>query len=578
MNHLPNKRNAPPNPTGRIAVLLFALLFSVNLSLVSALPYAGSTPGNKLVASDTADGDELGYSLSVSGDYLLVGAPEEDGAAGDNRGAAYLYDIHSGAEIVKLMASDAVDLDRFGLSVAISGKYCVVGAPDNDASGTDDAGAVYVFDLNTGQEIHKLMASDEEDNDEFGYSVDVFGNYAIVGSWREDGASASVDANRGAAYIFDLTTGLELTKLTADDSQDDDRLGVSVAIWGDYALAGAYREDGTGDRQGAAYLFDISTGTQIAKLRASDPEDADFFGISVAMNEDRIMVGAHREASGADNDQGAVYVFDTSTLDQLFKLSASDAEDFAEFGFRCEISGNLGIVGAHLDSGDGGSDRGAAYVFDLTTGEEIIKVEAADAEDSDRFGIAVAIEGTTAFSGAFHEAGSGTDRGAVYGFEIPDVRPDNVVGSSRFTGSGNNIYNTSTSGQTSSATSRKLRKVKAWVTITSDGNQADDYSVAGTGGNRDFAITNFRQRSTFRTNVTAAMMAGTHQENNLSPEERGRLICAEVQPSSRLKKSVKIRGRKKVKYLRKKITARVTTTSNTWPTRQDAVGFAVKTR
>lgn len=562
------------SPRSLCHALVFLLLLAGVPVHLEALPFPNRTPGNKLTAADAADDDEFGYAVAQSGDLVVVGAPLEDGA-GSNRGAAYVYDTRTGAEIYKLTADDGEDDDRFGLSVGVANRLCVVGAPEEDGPGSNQ-GAAYVFDLDTGLQLFKLTPADAGDGDQFGYSVAVFGNRAIIGAWRAEEAGDLATVDKGAAYVFDLSTGTELARFAASDGESADYFGTAVAIYGNMALVGAYREDGSGSEHGAAYLYEIDTTTEVAKLTASDAGDNEFFGRSVALNDRAILVGAHRD-SGAGSNRGAVYVFDFETLEERFKLTASDAEDGDEFGFASCLSGDIALVGAHLESG-AGSQRGKAYAIDLTSGEELAVFTAPDAENADRFGISVCLEGDLAFVGAFREDGAGSSRGAAYGFIVPDVRPDNWIGSGPRSGVGDGIYNTTGAGQTLAAFSNKLAPVSAWLTITADGNTSDDCLVSGRGGNADFKVTYTRHHSTQRGNVTAAMIAGTHAETNLDPAESGRLIKVEVTPSPKLKRKVKKGKRFRILYLRKSFATTLTTTSQTWTGRSDAVVFSAGTR
>ena len=208
-----------------------------------------------------------------------------------------------GTQTFKLMASDAQADDYFGYSVAISGNTAIVGAYAEDTGGSS-AGAAYIFDATTGNQLHKLMASDAQVNDWFGYSVAISGDTAIVGARLEDTGGS----NAGAAYIFDTTTGNQLHKLMAPDAQGGVQFGVSVAVDGNAAIVGAYYEDTGGTDAGAAYIFDATTGNQLYKLLASDAQGTDQFGISVAIDGNAIITGAWGEDTGG-NAAGAAYIF-----------------------------------------------------------------------------------------------------------------------------------------------------------------------------------------------------------------------------------------------------------------------------
>ena len=337
-------------------------------------------------------------------------------------------------ELWKRTAVDKADDDWFGHSVALSGDYAVVGAPLEDGTGTN-RGAAYIFTRDSGGtnnwgQAKKLVPSDPEDNDFFGGAVSISGDYVAVGAYYEDGAGI----NRGAAYIFARNEGGtnnwgEVSKLIAFDAENTDYFGYSVAISGDTVVVGAPGEDGLGTNRGAAYIFARDEGGtdnwgQVAKLAASDPENFGWFGFSVAINGDIVVVGSKLKDEGG-TDRGSVYIFDRNfggadNWGQIVKLTASDAENGDEFGCSVAIDGDYVIVGANYEDGNGAS-RGAAYIFGRNYGGadtwgEVVKLTALDAEDQDWFGFSVAISGDYAVVGAHYEDGDGTNRGAIYIF------------------------------------------------------------------------------------------------------------------------------------------------------------------
>jgi hypothetical protein len=333
----------------------------------------------KLTASDAADGDDFGASVAISGDTVVVGASREDGAGNDRGAAyVFVADGGQWQEVAIPRASDGESYDYFGSSVAISGDTVVVGAFGEDGAGSD-RGAAYVFARNQGGadswgQVTKLTGSDAEDDDRFGTSVAISGDTVVVGAPYEDSAGS----DRGAAYVFERNRGGadswgQVQKLAGSDAEDYDNFGNSVAISGDTVVVGAYLEDGAGSNRGAAYVFARNQGGpdswgQVQKLTGSDAEDEDHLGISVAISGDTVVVGAVGE-DGAGNNRGAAYVFERNqggpdSWGQVQKLTGSDAEDYDYFGESVAISGDTVVVGA---SGEGGADyaRGAAYVFVL---------------------------------------------------------------------------------------------------------------------------------------------------------------------------------------------------------------------
>ncbi|KKL28822.1 hypothetical protein LCGC14_2371310, partial [marine sediment metagenome] len=235
----------------------------------------------KLTASDAADTDFFGEALSISDGVAIVGAYWHNDV-GSLSGAAYVFVRPAGGwadmtQTAKLSASDAEMLDIFGASVSISGDYAIVGSMGDDDGGTS-AGAAYVFAKPAGgwvdmTETAKLTASDPVAEDVFGSSVAISGDTAVTGAPHP---SFGTDGN-GSAYVFarpsdgwaDMT---ETAKLTASDGVINDMFGSSVAISGDTVIAGAYR---TGPDTGSAYVFARPGGgwgdmTETAKLTVSD--------------------------------------------------------------------------------------------------------------------------------------------------------------------------------------------------------------------------------------------------------------------------------------------------------------------
>ena len=207
-----------------------------------------------------------------------------------------------------------------------------------------NSGSAALFDVTTGQQLSTLADPDAVGlgGMDFGFSVAIDGNMAIVGAPK-----------RGLAYLFDVTTGQELFQLTASDAAAYDLFGDSVGLSGDTAIVGALGSH-------SAYLFDVTTGQQLFKLTASDAAAGDQFGRSVAISGDTAIVGAYD--SDPCCESGSAYLFDVTTGQELFQLTASDAAAGDFFGFSVAISGNTAIVGA-LDDDDAGLQSGSAYIF-----------------------------------------------------------------------------------------------------------------------------------------------------------------------------------------------------------------------
>ena len=385
---------------------------------------APSVPGAqqaKLTAADPAPDDWFGRSVAIDGQTAVVGSVGDDNVGTDS-GSAYVF-TRSGAtwtQEAKLTASDAAGSDNFGFSVAVSGDTAVVGAFGDDDRGLN-SGSAYVFTRTgtTWTQQAKLTASDGAQFDNFGRAVAIDGDSVLVGVLFDDNGGIS---NTGSAYVFTRTgtTWTQQAKLLAGDRAAGDGFGYAVAIDGDTALMGADLDDNVGTDSGSAYVFTRSgtTWTQQAKLTASDAAANDGFGYAVSYNGDTALVGAFGDDDGGSNS-GSAYVFTRTgtTWTQQAKLTASDAAADDQFGIAVAVSAGTAILGAFGDD-DGGSASGSAYVFTSTgtTWTQQAKLTASDAAADDQFGIAVAVSAGTAILGAFGDDDGGSASGSAYVF------------------------------------------------------------------------------------------------------------------------------------------------------------------
>lgn len=266
--------------------------------------FTDGTQLHRLTASNAEADANLGVSVDICASYAMAGAYKAT-PHGSYSGAAYLYDADTGEELFAFVADDGSSYDWYGRSVAVSEQYAVVGAPCWDGPGYNDScGAVYVYDVVTGEEIHQLTADDMTQGDRFGFALDIEGDRLAVGSYW---AGAEDDA--GAAYVFDLVTGDQLSKMTAQPViGGGDNLGESVALHGDYVLAGATQQTYGTELPGFACLFDWTTGVEMLRLSASDGQNDDEFGVAVAFDGDCALIGADLADPGGINS-GTAYLY-----------------------------------------------------------------------------------------------------------------------------------------------------------------------------------------------------------------------------------------------------------------------------
>jgi hypothetical protein len=320
----------------------------------------------------------------------------------------------------RLVAPDGSSQDVFGHAVAIDGDVAVVGAPQNDLG----RGAVYVF-LRSGNawtQIAKLTASDGAVNDRLGDSVAIFGDTIVAGA---DGDDIGANGEQGSVYTFARTGSsfrTQTAKLTISDGASSDFFGFSVAIDANVIVAGAPNDDpgATNTNQGAAYVFSRSGGnrTESAKLTASDGSPSDSLGLSVGVDEGVVAVGA----TGAGG-VGAAYTFSAAgsgAQSQTGKLVASDGATSDLLGASVAIDGDVIVAGAYGDDVDGHTNQGSVYTFAATgagTRVETAKLTASDGAPNDQLGYSTSILGDAIVAGAnLDDVGDQADQGSAYLF------------------------------------------------------------------------------------------------------------------------------------------------------------------
>jgi WD40 repeat protein len=385
------------------------------LALVTlAVPVVGQPINEdyKLLPADGDTGDQFGRPVAVDDGIIVIGA-RYDEPSGNKSGAVYLFDAVTGAEITKLTASDGAADDWFGHSVAIDNGIIAVGAIGDSEDGTK-SGSVYLFDAITFAEIRKIRPSDGRSQKVFGYDVALDdGVLAVSATGDSDNGDYS-----GSAYLFNVLTGDQLWKLLADDGAYLDNFGMSIDIGDGVVAVGAHNDDDNGSNSGSAYLFDVTTGTQTAKLTPDDGRGSSHFGWSIALDGGLVAVGAPNDI----NDRGAVYLFDVATENQVTKLWPGDFTSDGEFGISLAMDG--GIV-AVVMQGDEVNDRnsGSGYLFNATTHDEIAKFLPSDGGQNHYFGVAITIQGLVVIVGADAHDQNGFGAGAAYLFNVDQTLP-----------------------------------------------------------------------------------------------------------------------------------------------------------
>ena len=361
-------------------------------------------------------------------------------------------------ELTKLTASDGVAGDDFAWSVSISGDTAIFGARqvDNDCPSPSppqipadiDCGAAYIFQVDadgTWVEVAKLDAADAESYDEFGNSVSISGDTAIVGAHRSNEAGI----NSGSASIFRRDFGGpnnwgEVVELVGSDTVEGDSFARSVSISGDTAIVGAWLHDHNVGNAGSAYIFQRDAGGvenwgQVAELTVIDGPENGFIGWSVALSGDTAIVGAWGGHSDNGGESGSAYIFERDfggpdNWGRVAKLTASDAAFLDHFGWSVAVSGDIAFVSApsnnDADPKLENCDSGSAYIFQRDFGGpdnwgEVVKLTASDDMCGDGFGVSVSLSGDIAIAGASGDDDGGAQSGSAYIFQRDAGGEDN---------------------------------------------------------------------------------------------------------------------------------------------------------
>jgi hypothetical protein len=372
---------------------------------------AQECPGEPVAPSDVAEGDYFGFSISIDGDFAIISSVMDDVTETD-QGSAYIYEraqLGTGwTERQKLTAPDAAIQAEFGTGVSISGNVAAVSEPKRNS--TTEEGAVYVFRRDPAQppssqwlqEGPALTASDGSPKDFFGgavpfnQAVSTNGSFVVVGAFGKDIGMA---ADAGKIDFFKHQGGstpwLEYDSIGAPIVQTGAAFGCAVAISGRKVVIGALGTDLTYADQGAAFVYRYDTilaaWVPEQQLVASDGSAAAYFGWSVSMDGNNILVGAPGKAY--------FFRFDGTSWVQEQKVTSTDGF----FGQSVAISGSLGVVGS-LAYASGPDAIGAAYVYQRTSGSppwvDALLLLSSEPDDADEFGYTVAIDGDDALIGA----------------------------------------------------------------------------------------------------------------------------------------------------------------------------------
>jgi FG-GAP repeat len=358
---------------------------------------------------------QYGKSVDVDGGVMIVGAPF-DNELGVSAGAAYLVDLSSGDQI-RLVPAGVGAGDQFGFSVAISGDYAIVGSP-YDASFGFDSGAAYIFDSTTGALLHTLSGAM---NSQFGDDVDIDGSLVIVGARERN--------NGGEAYLFEVISGNLLHVLPKQSGFGFDEFGDGVAVNESMGVAcvgapGQYIPS-IDERVGAVHVFDTGTGGFLRTLIPMGLTEPIDLGESVDASDGLVLIGAPK-APDWPVGAGAAYVFDATSGAELLTLTIDDSPAPTQrnaLGQSVKLGDGVALLGApewDSPSTNDNFDNGAGFLFDITSGQLLEVFYPANATLGDRTGSGVGVDGSTVVLGSpTDDYPGGFDAGSVGVYSLP---------------------------------------------------------------------------------------------------------------------------------------------------------------
>ncbi len=357
--------------------------------------------------------DEFGRSVALDGNNVLTGKTI-DIPIPFLFGQAHLFDASTGNLLQTFRDPTPTSRDEFGSSVAVDSNNVLIGAPLDDTNGTN-VGQAHLFDASTGNLLQTFNDPTPTGSDEFGRSVTLNGNNVLIGARFDDTNGTSV----GQAHLFDASTGNLLQTFNDPTPTSGDYFGSSVALNGNNVLIGAFGDDTNGTQVGQAHLFDALTGNLLQTFNDPTPTSRDEFGTSVALDGNNVVIGAPRDDTNGTSI-GQAHLFDASTGNLLQTFNDPTPTFADQFGYSVAVNGNNVLIGAFGDDTIG-SGVGQAYLFDASTGNLLQTFNDPTPISINEFGGSVALDGKNALIGASrYDRNSGLMQAYLFEISVPE--------------------------------------------------------------------------------------------------------------------------------------------------------------
>ncbi len=389
------------------AVLLASVAASM-LAPATARSATGTVIGELLATMPNpspGSGDLFAIEVAGAPGRVLVSAKRKDAGALDDVGEVFLFDDQTGQLLRTITHPEPAEDDEFGYSISFVDDDILVGAYGNDF-GASAAGSAYLFNGDTGALERTIRNPEPQVGAVFGFSVtETNDGYAIAAIGTERGGISVA----GAVYVFDGATGNHQLTLDNPSPVGEDEFGYSLAAAGGRLAIGSRfdRPLSPGYRSGSVRVFDEDSGNLVYTLAPSHPKDLGEFGHSVAATADKIIVGAPMEDAAPFTRVGRVYVFDAITGALDYEIENPFPQDGDWFGWAVAVAGDNLLIGAPRDR-DPAFRTGAAYMYDLQSGEMLTRIDNPNPGTNDEFGRSVAGTDVTAIIGAWMNNTTGT--------------------------------------------------------------------------------------------------------------------------------------------------------------------------
>ncbi|MEO6720065.1 MAG: hypothetical protein ABIN67_06850 [Ferruginibacter sp.] len=310
--------------------------------------------------------DGFASAVSISGNYAIVGANKDDIGVNTDQGSASIYQYNGSNWVLMQKITDATGAanDQFGTSVFISGNVAIIGANFDDVGANADQGSVSIYQNNGGTWVlaKKITDATGEANDQFGVSVSLSGNYAIIGAYLDDGA-AGADQGSASIYQYNGSTWVLMQKILDATGAASDQFGISVSISGNFAIAGADFDDGAASNQGSASIFQYNGSSWVLLQKIIDANGGlgYKFGHSVSLSGNYALVGS--PTSFFFESSVSFYQYSGTAWLLMQRTKNNTGYGSTSFGTSVSISGDYAIVGDGFDNIGVNSAQGSATIY-----------------------------------------------------------------------------------------------------------------------------------------------------------------------------------------------------------------------